>query len=251
MAREIVFDTETTGKRYQEGHRIVEIAAIEMIDGVPTGNVFHTLINPERNIPDEVVAIHGITNAKVANAPKFKEIIPDLVAFFQGATTIAHNSEFDEKFINHELQLAEYPDSFWSIVENTVDTIEMSRKIWRESKKPQEKDKKAPKVATTKIKHSLDAVLDRCGIDRTARELHGALLDSELLAKAYVAMKQMIIEMGPTLEDDMPRPPIKRINVRGDLPKVVLNDNDIQANDVFLKSINPEVSVSFARTPRS
>ena len=251
MTREIVFDTETTGKRYQEGHRIVEIAAIEMVDGVATGKVFHKLINPERNIPEEVVAIHGITNDKVANAPKFKEILPELVEFLKGATTIAHNSDFDEKFVNHELQLAEHPESFWSIVENTIDTIEMSRKIWRDVKKPQDKqDKKTPKTPTARIKHSLDAVLDRCGISRSERTLHGALIDSELLAKAYLAMKKMIADMGPTLEDDVARAPVKRLTLKTELPSVVLSQSDAEANAHFMGIITPASVTSTPPSPR-
>jgi len=234
MAREIVFDTETTGKRYQDNHRIVEIAAVEIVDGKLTGKTFHTLVNPEMNIPDEVIAIHGITNAMVANAPKFREIVPKLVEFFQGAIAIAHNSEFDEKFINHELQLAEHKDSFWSIVEDTVDTIDMSRKIWRGFK-----DEKG-----NKIRHDLDSVLDRCGIDRTSRTKHGALIDSELLAEAYASLKQKIIDMGPTLEDDVPRPPIKRLTLKNSLPSVQLSESDMEANDAILKKINPSSSPS-------
>lgn len=232
MTREIVFDTETTGKRYQDKHRVVEIAAVELIDGVPTGREFQTYINPDMVIPDDVIAIHGITNDMVATAPRFREIVPKLVEFFRGAVTVAHNSDFDEKFINHELQLCDYPESFWNIVEDTVDTIEMSRKIWTGTKGEDGK----------RLSHSLDAVLDRCGIDRSERVLHGALIDSTLLARAYTHMKQMIIDMGPTLEDDVPAAPIKRLTLKTPLPKIVLTEDEVSAHMDILSSLAPKTT---------
>jgi len=206
--REVVYDTETTGKHHDRD-KIVEIAAIEMIDGVPTGRVFHTLINPECHIPDEVVAVHGITNEKVKDAPKFKEIIPDLLDFFRDARAIAHNSEFDEKFIDSELKSADHKESFWSVVAETEDTLRLSRRIWQGT------DQNG-----VKFKHKLDDILERCGIDASARTLHGALIDSQLLASAYKIMKMKLAELGPSLEEDAPRPPIKRLSVEFDLPMV-------------------------------
>lgn len=197
--REIVYDTETTGK-HPDRDKIVEIAAIELIDGVPTGRVFHKLVNPECEIGPEVVAVHGITNEKVKDAPVFKEIVPELVEFFRGARAIAHNSEFDEKFIDSELKAAEYKESFWGIVAETVDTVRLSRAIWRG------KDENG-----LRYRHTLDAILDRLQIDRSHRTLHGALLDSQLLAEAYIKLKELKVKMGPTVEDDVPRPEIRRL----------------------------------------
>lgn len=207
--REVIYDTETTGLNPEKGDRIIEIAAIELIDGKFTGNHFYSLINPERDIPEEVIKVHGITNEKVANSPKFKDVLSDVIDFFKDAKAIAHNAEFDEKFINSELKIANHPDSFWSIVGETEDTLAMSKRIWV-GKDPSGK----------KYKHSLDAILERCQIDASERVLHGALIDSKLLAQAYLQMKQKIIELGPTLEDDVPRPPIKRIQVDFDLPTI-------------------------------
>lgn len=210
--REIIYDTETTGKRY-DSDKIVEIGAIELIDGEPTGRVFHKLINPERDIPAEVVAVHGITNEKVKDAPTFREIMPELIEFFRGARAIAHNADFDEKFIDAELKAAGHKESFWAIVGDTLDTIRMSRYIWQGS------DENGKRYA-----HSLDAVLDRCKVDRTSRVHHGALLDSELLAQAYVILKAKKAELGPELEDDVPRPEIRRLNVEKlNLPLVSLD----------------------------
>ena len=223
--REVVFDTETTGKRHQDGHRIVEIAAIELEGGKPTGRTFHRLINPERDIPDEVVRIHGITNDKVANEPTFKQIIPELIEFLRGSRTVAHNSEFDEQFVNAELKRAEHPESFWAIVSDTVDTIDMSRRIW----------------IGGQFKHNLDVVLDRCGIDRTKRTLHGALIDSELLAEAYSFMKAKIAAQGPTLEEDLPRGPIARLPavLAGQLAAVAVSDEAQAEHAAVMSKIRP------------
>lgn len=206
--REVVYDTETTGKR-ADRDKIVEVAAIEMIDGVPTGRVFHTLVNPECHIPDEVVAVHGITNEKVKDAPTFKEIMPDLIEFFRGARAIAHNSEFDEKFIDAELKAADHKESFWAIVADTEDTLRLSRRIWQ-----------GVDANGQRYKHKLDDILERCGVDASARTLHGALIDSQLLASAYKIMKAELAKLGPSLEEDVPRPPIRRLPPGLVLPSV-------------------------------
>jgi DNA polymerase-3 subunit epsilon len=199
--REVVYDTETTGKS-AERDKIVEIGAIELIDGQPTGRVFHTLINPECVIPAEVVAVHGITNEKVKDAPVFRDIIPDLIEFFRGANAIAHNSEFDERFIDAELKAADHKESFWSIVADTTDTLRQSRRIWVG------KDEQG-----LSYKHTLDAIVSRCGVDGSDRHLHGALIDSQLLAQCYLVMKRKLVDLGPGLEDDIPRREIKRLDL--------------------------------------
>lgn len=226
--RTIFYDTETTGKEYQKGHRIVEVAFIEMIDGVLTGNKYHSLVNPDREIPTEVIAIHGITNEMVANAPKFKDILPDILDFIRGADMVAHNAEFDEKFINHEMELAKHNESFWAVVGDTKDTIDMSRRIWR-GKDPAtvKEDGKGAK----NYKHNLDVVMDRCNIDRSKRVNHGALIDSELLAEAFLAMQKLIEEMGPTLEDDVQRPPVNRVALTKPLPQVSISPEALKAHE--------------------
>lgn len=215
--RVVIYDTETTGKEYQKGHRLVEIGMVEIIDG-KIGRKYHSIINPERVIPDEVIAIHGITNEVASKAPKFKEIKDEIVEFLRGSYAVAHNSEFDEKFINNELELCKHEESFWSIVDDTKDSIEMSRRIWMG------KDPNDPK--NKNYKHTLDAVLDRCHIDRSRRVHHGALLDAELLADAFLCMEKMIKELGPTLEDDVPRSPIERIVLTQ--PLISVSSKDIE-----------------------
>lgn len=226
--RTIFYDTETTGKEHQKGHRVVEVAFVEMIDGELTGNNYHSLVNPERDIPAEVVLIHGITNEMVATAPKFKDILPDILEFIRGADMVAHNAEFDEKFINSEMEIAKHNESFWGVVGDTKDTIDMSRKIWR-GKDPAtiKEDGKGAK----NYKHSLDAVMERCGIDSSKRVHHGALIDSQLLAEAFLAMKKLIEEMGPTLEDDVQRAPVNRIALTKPLPVVAISDEALKIHE--------------------
>jgi DNA polymerase-3 subunit epsilon len=168
--RLIMLDTETTGLSPLSGDRMVEIGAIEVLNRqVLSGHahVFHQYINPERDIPAEVVRIHGINNAKVKNKPTFKEIAQEFLDFIQGATLVIHNASFDLGFIMNELRL----NGFSNIQDMPViDTLAFARK-----KHPHQKN-------------NLDALCDRYNIDRGMRELHGALLDSELLAEVYLGM---------------------------------------------------------------
>jgi len=168
--RLIMLDTETTGLSPLNGDRMVEIGAIEVLNRkVLSGDkhVFHHYINPERNIPAEVVRIHGIDNAKVKNKPTFKEIAQDFLDFIEGATLVIHNASFDLGFIMNELRLNGLPN-----IQNTlvIDTLAFARK-----KHPNQRN-------------NLDALCDRYDIERGHRDLHGALLDSELLAEVYLGM---------------------------------------------------------------
>ncbi|MDQ6950417.1 MAG: DNA polymerase III subunit epsilon [Mariprofundales bacterium] len=165
--RYVILDTETTGLSAQQGDKMVEIGAIEMVDRQVKPNHFHHYINPQRDIPEQVVRIHGIDNAKVADAPTFNDIADDFLAFIEGATLVIHNASFDLSFIMHGLAELGKP----SIGEvQVVDTLEMARKRFPGRK------------------NSLDALCDRFEIARGHRSLHGALLDSELLAEVYLAL---------------------------------------------------------------
>lgn len=166
--RLIMLDTETTGLSPQNGDRMVEIGAIEVINReVNHQNAFHHYINPLRDIPDEVVRIHGITNDKVKDCPSFPEIADGFLNFIEGATLVIHNAPFDLGFIMHELLLAEKADISDISV---IDTLQLAR-----HRHPQQRN-------------NLDALCDRYQVERGHRELHGALLDSELLAEVYLAM---------------------------------------------------------------
>ncbi|SCY24484.1 DNA polymerase-3 subunit epsilon [Novosphingobium aromaticivorans] len=166
--REIVFDTETTGLDPRSGDRLVEIGCIEMFNRVPTGAVFHCYFNPERDMPAEAEAVHGLSIAFLSDKPKFAEKADDLLAFIADSPMVAHNAGFDFGFINNELELC--------------------------GREPVSRDRMVDTVAIARRKHpgaklSLDALCSRYGIDRSHRTKHGALLDAELLAQLYVELQ--------------------------------------------------------------
>lgn len=173
--RQIIFDTETTGMNFNgrdksEGHRIIEIGCVELIDRRPTENYFHQYINPEQTIDPDAVRVHGITNERVAGEPTFAAILKDLLAYFDGADElIAHNMPFDQSFLNREFKLAKagfkLEDRF-----PLTDTLQLAKN-------------KVP-IA----KYNLDALCKYYGIDNSNRSLHGALLDSQLLAEVYLRL---------------------------------------------------------------
>jgi DNA polymerase-3 subunit epsilon len=166
--REIVFDTETTGLNAGGGDRLVEVGCIEMVNRIETGRTFHAYINPERSMPAEAQAVHGLSDAFLSDKPRFADIVDALLAFLgDDAALVAHNAAFDFGFIDAELVRAGYPPLDRS---RMVDTVAMARKLHPGAK------------------HSLDALCTRYGIDRSHRVKHGALLDAELLAQLYVEM---------------------------------------------------------------
>lgn len=229
MKRQVVLDTETTGLRPDDGHRIVEIGAVELIDGKKTGRTFYTLINPERHIPEEVVKVHQIDDAKVKNSPKFKEIVEEFVDFISGSELLIHNADFDIKFINNELNIIN-KGKIWDYVKNAVCTLKLSRRLFEEERS-----------------HTLDSICKRFGIDLSSREEngHGALLDSHLLADAYIKISE--IHSAADIEADMEqtnwvRPPIVRISANN-LIAAKLSHVDIDLNAKYLDKIEKEEGV--------
>lgn len=165
--REIVFDTETTGLDPFSGHRIVEIGCVEIINKIPTGKVYHTYLNPQRDVPEPAYAVHGLDFAFLQDKPLFKHIAREFSDFVQDSPLVIHNAGFDMKFINYELKqvgLAEIPFS------QAIDTLLIARK-------------KFPGAPA-----SLDALCRKFSVDSSAREKHGALLDAELLAEVYLEL---------------------------------------------------------------
>lgn len=162
--REIILDTETTGLAFKDGHRIIEIACLELIDQQKTGKIFQKYINPERKCDEEALSVHGITDAFLADKPKFREIIRELIEFLQDSPIIAHNASFDIGFINNELALANRKP----LTNQIIDSLTLAKK-------------KFPGM-----QNNLDMVCKRLGISTAHRNLHGALLDAELLAEAYL-----------------------------------------------------------------
>lgn len=165
--REIVLDTETTGFDPQSGDRIVEIGAVELVRHMPTGNTYHQYINPERSMPDEAFQVHGLGDDFLRDKPVFKAIAQDFLDFIGDAKLVIHNAAFDIKFLNAELGWLGLPAIPW---DQAIDTLAIARKKFPGSPA------------------SLDALCRRYGIDNTARTLHGALLDSEILAEVYLEM---------------------------------------------------------------
>ena len=164
--REICFDTETTGTSTEFGDRVIEIGALELVDHVPTGKTFHEYINPEREVPQAAIAIHGITNEFLADKPKFYEIAQKWIDFVgDDGVFVAHNAPFDMGFINMELKKCGYKT--YDDDNKVVDTLVMARK-----KYPGQHNK-------------LDDLCKRFNIDNSARTFHGALLDAQLLAEVY------------------------------------------------------------------
>lgn len=170
MSRQIVLDTETTGLEPQQGHRIIEIGCIELIDRRHTGNTYHQYINPERAIEEGAVEVHGISDEFLADKPVYRDIAQDFLEFIRGAELIIHNAPFDVAFLDAEFALLG-PD--WGSVDDhcTVrDSLTMARELHPGQR------------------NSLDALCKRYTIDNSGRDLHGALLDAELLADVYLAM---------------------------------------------------------------
>ena len=168
--RQIILDTETTGLEPEQGHRIVEIGALEMVDRRVTGKRFHRYLNPERAIDDAAVEIHGLTSERLIGEPKFSEILDEFLEFVRGAELVIHNAPFDIGFVNHELTLADH--SIHSIEEvcSITDSLALAR-----HKHPGQSN-------------SLDSLCRRYEVDNSQRELHGALLDAEILADVYLMM---------------------------------------------------------------
>jgi DNA polymerase-3 subunit epsilon len=168
--RQIVLDTETTGLEPQLGHRVIEIGAVEMVDRKLTGRHFHKFINPERDIDDGAFDVHGLSRAFLADKPRFSEVADELIGFVKDAEVIIHNAGFDVAFLDHEFaRLESSPAPFASLCQIT-DSLAMAR-----HKHPGQKN-------------NLDALCRRYLVDNSARTLHGALLDAEILADVYLAI---------------------------------------------------------------
>ena len=166
--REIVFDTETTGLDPFQGDRVVEIGCVELINHVPTGRTYHQYINPERSLSEDVVAVHGLTEQFLSDKPKFSEIVDEFLAFIgSDSMLVAHNASFDMKFLNAELSWVGYPPLSYDRV---IDTLILARK----------------KFPGSRV--NLNELCKRFHIDNSARTVHGALLDSELLADVYLEL---------------------------------------------------------------
>jgi DNA polymerase III subunit epsilon len=168
--RQIVLDTETTGLSPLQGHRIIEIGCIELINRRPTGREYHRFVNPDRDIDEGAERVHGISREELQGHPRFAEIADELLAFIQGAELVIHNADFDVGFLEHELTLMKHLQPLISQHARVLDTLTLAREMHPGQR------------------NSLDALCRRYSVDSSRREVHGALIDAELLANVYLAM---------------------------------------------------------------
>ena len=221
--RQIVLDTETTGLEPAQGHRIIEIGCVEMDNRRLTGNHYHQYIQPDRDIDDGAIEVHGISNEFLADKPRFEDIVDDFLRFVNGAELIIHNAPFDVGFINHELQRYEKDHPSIDTICTIVDTLALAREMHPGQK------------------NNLDALCKRYDVDNSHRELHGALLDAEILADVYLRMtggqealfvesQQQAVEVGHS----------EIIRISGNRPalKVVYaNQAEVEAHEKRLQAI--------------
>lgn len=210
--RLIVLDTETTGLSPQDGHRIIEIGCVELIKRRLTGNRFHAYINPQRTIDDGAIAVHGITNEFLQDKPYFADIADEFIDFIRGAELVIHNAPFDVGFINHEfdkLSLGTVKD-----YSKVFDTLAYARK------------KHAGQ------RNSLDALCKRYGIDNSHRDLHGALLDAEILADVFLLMtggQFSLLDNPPEVDNAATHQEVKRtLSNRPALKIIACNEEELQ-----------------------
>lgn len=168
--RQIVLDTETTGLEPKEGHRIIEIGCVEMLNREFTGNNLHIYFNPEREVEEGALKVHGISNAFLQDKPLFADQVEAIIDYLTGAELVIHNAPFDVGFLNHEFRLAQKKLKNIEAYCSVLDTLKLARKMHPGQR------------------NSLDALCKRYQIDNTHRQLHGALLDAEILARVYLAM---------------------------------------------------------------
>jgi DNA polymerase-3 subunit epsilon len=219
-SRVIILDTETTGLEPKQGHRIIEVGCVELINRRFTGNNFHFYLNPQRDIDEGAVAVHGLTSEFLADKPLYEDIADDLHTYLKGAEVVIHNAPFDVGFINHEYQLmgSEFADmATWCEV---TDSLVMARKMFPGQR------------------NSLDALCKRYEIDNSQRQLHGALLDAEILADVYLMMTggQNSLFADDVDEDAVFEPTLLSIN-KPPLAIIKANDEEMAAHNERMQAI--------------
>jgi DNA polymerase-3 subunit epsilon len=223
LKRQLVLDTETTGLEPSQGHRIIEIGVVEMIDRRLTGNNFHIYLQPDREIDAGAIEVHGITNEFLADKPRFEDIAQELADYLRGAEVIIHNAPFDVGFIDAEYQRMENGVTMESLCE-VIDTLVMAREMHPGQR------------------NSLDALCGRYDVDNKHRTKHGALLDSEILADVYLAMtggqKSLGWEADDDKEGDSNTKGIRRVNREGlSLRVLKANADELAAHEERLDAM--------------
>lgn len=226
IVRQVVLDTETTGMNMtgqpQIGHNIIEIGAVEVINRRLTGRTFHVYIKPPREVDEEAIRVHGITNEFLQDKPVFAEIADDFLAFIKGAELIIHNAPFDVAFIDQEFSYLKDPPPKTAEMCTVTDSLQLARKMYPGKR------------------NNLDALCDRLGIDNSKRVLHGALLDAEILADVFLMMTGGQIALLVDEENATAQIGEEVVKMSYDLSNaVVLNasDEELNAHETFLALI--------------
>ena len=223
--RQIVLDTETTGLEPGEGHRVIEIGGVELVERRPTGNNFHRYLRPDRDVEQGALDVHGITNDFLRDQPRFADIAEEFLAYIRGAELIIHNAPFDVGFLDHELKLWRAEAPRIADLCPVVDSLILARRRYPGQR------------------NSLDALCKRYEIDSTRRDLHGAMLDAGLLAQVYLAMTggQVKLSLGGQGEagQEAGRHPLRRLPTnRPPLRVVRATAEELQAHQQRLEAID-------------
>jgi DNA polymerase-3 subunit epsilon len=228
--RQIVIDTETTGLDPQQGHRIIEFAALELVDRRATGRTVHFRVDPEREIDAAATEVHGMTWEDLKSKPKFRDVAAEFIDFARGAEWIIHNAPFDVGFLDAEFKLAGVPGCS-ELYARLVDTLALARDLYPGKR------------------NGLDALCERFAIDNSHRSIHGALLDAQLLAEAYLAMtrgqESLTIDMaGPTLSSMLHEPHGSDAADGAHLPVAVIEPSaeELRAHRDYLAALQKETS---------
>jgi DNA polymerase-3 subunit epsilon len=219
--RQIVLDTETTGLNPETGDRLIEIGCVELVGRKLTGNNRHYYVNPGRSSSEEALRVHGISDEFLSDKPTFAQIVDDLLAYVDGAEMIIHNAPFDVGFLDKELELVGR-GRFRGFVGSVTDTLAMAKEMYPGKR------------------NSLDALCDRLGVDNSARTLHGALLDAELLADVYIHLTRgqdaLLIDATPAAAGQTLA---ARANLSGlDLPVILPSEQEVAAHAEALVQID-------------
>ena len=220
MERLIVLDTETTGIRPEEGHRIIEVGAVQILNREITSTEFHKYVQPNRPVGDSV-NIHGITDKFLINKPQFNKISDDLLSFIEGATLIIHNAPFDLGFLDNELKINGINKKIEDICQ-IIDTLELSKK---------------QRPGTM---HNLDALCRRFGVDTSARTRHGALLDAQILAQVYLAMtggQSILFQESSDVESQISDPALikENMNNKDNIKVIYANKQEVGLHNNYFK----------------
>ena len=223
--RQIVLDTETTGLDPRQGHRVIEIGALELIDRQPTGRQYHVYLNPEREIEQGALEVHGITEEFLRDKPLFAEIADDLLTFADGAELVIHNAPFDIGFIDNELSLVNHQHASITEIATVLDTLELARDLHPGQR------------------NNLDALCKRYEVDNTSRTLHGALLDAEILTDVYLAMTGGQVDLGLSLEESDSREDDDEAHHHVDHPELLVlraSDEELVQHELRLEDIEKQ-----------